>query len=215
MSGPNISFLFNHGSFDSPYTGDGEDKDFWKVIDLSDDKLIFTGGGIMGLLDTPTCVSGTRDATIRPSIEPFIIPQTYIEKDIMYNVPLAGNTPNRYVFALHIDGVVVSDMYMEAYDSTTFSTTNLDILSGTTNNNFNSCINAIRTTHVEPPWDSYGWNGDTNGATYLRGSTNRIGLYDSTFIENTVLYYNIYVELPTDIPTFYDTPVISFRYLYV
>jgi hypothetical protein len=94
--------------------------------------------------------------------------------DQMY-ITLAGHNTNRYVFGIYCDGTATSDIYLEAWDDNSFSTTNIELLTGTTNSSNNSFVNAIRTTASEPPWGP-GWSGTDSEATYLRGDTNRIGL---------------------------------------
>lgn len=218
---PQLFFAFSHNSAgDTPwgFTGGNEEprnKNGFREITPATDLICLTGGGILGSLPTPTCASGTRDATIRPSVAAYPIPQTYVEQgDTMYIAQHVGYNNKRYAMAVHIKGHMTSDLYLEAWDDETFTTTNLEILTGTTNSLGNSFINAIRTTHSEPPW-SPGWDGSDVGAAYLRGTSNRIGLNNSSTITDSTVYYNIYVELPTDCSTFHVLPVLGFRYLYV
>ena len=216
MAEPTVTFGFNHTGTDVPwtYTGSGDPEvGGWKTITPTDDLLVFTGGGILGSLSIPTCASGTRDATIRPSATSYVTPQTYVEKDMMYHAHLVGYNVNRYAMGVRIDGTMTSDLYLEAWDDFSFSTTNLEILTGTTNSSSASFINAIRTTLVEPPW-SPGWNGSDVGAAYLRGTDYRIGLNNTSVITDSTVYYNIYIRLETDCSTFHVFPVIAFRYLY-
>lgn len=212
---PILTFGFNHTGVDEPwgYNGTNDpETNGWKTIDPATDLICFTGGGILGLLSVPTCASGTRDATIRPST-PYVIPQTYVEKDQMY-ITYAGHNTKRYVFGVYVNGTCTSDLYLEAWDSNDFSTTNLEILVGTPNSSNNSFINAIRTTGVEPPWHP-GWSGSDTGAAYLRGVEHRVGLNNASSVVNKAVYYNIYIELPTDISTFHVQPILAFRYLYI
>lgn len=226
MSAPNLYFLYNHGTTDSaydpPFGQEGQPYGDWKVINPITNLVVFTGGGILGLLSTPTCVSGTRDATIRPSVESYVIPQTYVESStLMYNVPLAGllkegtPTPNRYVFGVYVDGIVNSDIWLEAWDDATFSTTTSEVLVGSANSSNNSYVNVVRTTNFVPAW-SYppGWNGDTVRAAYLRGLDERLPLKNSSSVEDEAVYFNIYIRLETDSPTFHNQPVFATRYLY-
>lgn len=209
---PTLSFIYNSGETDTPYAGTGAEDGDWKIINPVTDKIVFTGGGILGLLPTPTCPVSTRDATIRPSSAPYIIPQTYVETDtIMQNVPLVGHNQNRYCMGVYVDGTVNSDLYLEAFDDNTYSTTDLLVLQGTAGNGNVSCVNVIRTTETSPPSD---WNGASTGAAHLRGSTDRIGLANSSSVTNESVYFNVYIELPTDISTFNETPVLTYRYLY-
>ena len=184
---------------------------WYRVIEPSTDLLVFTGGGILGSLPTPTTISGSRDATIRPSITSYVIPQLFVEQDQMYHAQFVGANTNRYVMAIRIDGTATSDLYIEAFDDNSMSSTDLEILSGTTNSSNNSFINAIRTTSSNPPSD---WNGNSSGAAYLRGTEHRVGLNNSATITNSTVYYNIYIELPTDVSTWNVQPVLAFRYLY-
>jgi len=216
MSEPVLTFGYNHTGTDIPWTymGTGDPEvGGWKTIDPSTSLLVFTGGGIEGLLSTPTVASGTRDATIRPSVTSYPIPQLYVEDDQMYICNMVGYNTNRYAMGVRVDGTATSDVYIEAHDDASFSTTNLEILTGTTESSNNSFINAIRTTNVEPPW-APGWNGASDGAAYLSGSTNRVRLSNTSTVTDTTLYYNIYIRLETDCSTFHVTPVLCIRYLY-
>lgn len=219
MAEPQLFFAFSHDSAsDSPwgFTGGNEEdpnKNGWKEITPATDLVVFTGGGILGSLPTPTCASGTRDATIRPAVTSYVIPQTYVEKDQMYICQHVGCNTNRYAMGVYIKGHMTSDLYLEAWDDSSFSTTDLEILTGTPNSGYNSYINAIRTTHSEPPWHPF-WDGSDAGAAYLRGTENRVALNNTSTITDSTLYYNIYVKLETDCSTFHVFPVLSFRYLY-
>lgn len=215
MSEPTITFAFNHAGSDIPWTyygydGEETNKDGYRAISPATDLMVFTGGGILGSLPTPT-TSGSRDATIRPSTTSYVIPQLFIEQDIMYHAALVGHNTNQYAMAVRVTGTATSDLYIEAFDDGSLSTTDLEILSGTANSSNNSFINAIRTTSVEPPSD---WNGNSSGAAYLRGTEHRVALNNTATITDTTVYYNIYIRLETDCSTFHVQPVIAFRYLY-
>ncbi len=224
MSEPILSFLWNNSNTDSVYTGTGEAVGDWKkmtittVTGTSPDMMVFTGGGIHEALSTPTATYGSREATLRPSIGDLVIPQTYVESDtdsIMYNVPLAGQNGNRYVFAVYVDGYIASDLYLEAWDDSNFSTTALPTLSGTVSMPF-SMFNAIRTTDGAPPttWSGSTYSG-TGASAFLSGYSFRVRLKGSDSAQNEALYYNLYVRLPSDAPLFHNQPVLAFRYLYV
>lgn len=216
---PILNFLYNSGNLDVPYAGvSGEDHGTWKNITLSGtnpDIIVFTGGGLNASLPTPTAFYGSREATLRPLTGEIPIPQTYIESyydNIMYNVPLAGNNSNRYVFGVYVAGYIASDLYLEAWDDFNFATTSSVVLSGTTNYPY-SMINAVRTTDNNPPTN---WHGTTvSGGACLSGYSSRIGLKNSSSINNECVYFNIFVSLPYDTPLFHSTPAIGFRYLYI
>ena len=220
MAEPRVFFGFNFDSAgDTPWGFEGgneesPDLNGWKGINPSTDLIVITGGGILGTLPVPTVAKGTRDATIRPSIVSYVIPQTYVEKtDMMYICQHAGHNVHRYAFGVYIKGHMTSDLYLEAFDSNDFSTTDLQLLTGTPNSNFNSYINAIRTTYSEPPWHP-GWSGLDDGAAFLRGTEHRVGLNNSSTITDSAVFYNIYVRLETDCDTFHSFPILGFRYLY-
>ncbi len=216
MSEPTITFGYRHtNSIDESWLFNGTnstEQDGWKEMTPATDLLVWTGGGILGALPTPTTSSGSRDATIKPSVAPYVIPQCYVESgDTMY-ITYAGHNVQRYVFSAFVYGTATSDLYLEAWDDNSFSTTNLEILTGTTNNGGVSCINAIRTTQVEPPWP---WDGNSDGAAFLRGTTDRVALNNSSSISDKAVYWNMYVRLETDVSTWHVTPVLAVRYLYV
>ena len=219
MAEPQLVFAFSHDSAgDTPWGFEGgneenPNKNGWLEITPATDLIVFTGGGILGTLPVPTVASGTRDATIRPSVSSYVIPQTYVEKEQMYICQHVGRNTYRYAMGVYIKGHMTSDLYLEAFDSNDFSTTNLQLLTGTPNSNYNSYINAIRTTYVEPVWHPY-WNGLDDGAAFLRGTEHRIGLNNTSTITNSTVYYNIYIKLETDCDTFHVFPVLGFRYLY-
>lgn len=215
MAEPTITFLYNFTGTDTAYTGSGAADANFDIVNISFATLVFTGGGIDdSVLTTPTCASGTRSATIRPSVSSYVIPDTYVEQGtLMYNCVLPGHNANRYCMGVYVNGVTASDMYLEAWDDNSFSTTVLDVLQGSANSSNESYINAIRTTQAAPPWGP-GWDGNTSGAAFLRGTGDRVPLKNSSSISYEALYYNIYVRLETDSVTFHDQPVLAFRYLY-
>lgn len=223
MAEPTLTFGANNSGTDSAwgFTGSGSPEvGGWKEIVPSSDKLIFCGGGIddadaanggVNALGQFTVASGTRSATIRPSSSSYVIPYLYVEKEIMYYAQYCGHNANRYTMGVYVDGTASSDIFIEAWDDNSFSTTALEILTGTTNSSNNSFVNAIRTTDSSPP---YPWDGGDTGAAYLRGDTSRVALANASTVTDQAVYYNMYIELPTDCSTFNVQPVISFRYLY-
>lgn len=215
MAEPTLTFGANHTGTDTAwtYTGSGSPEvGGWKEIIPATDTIVFTGGGILGSLSTPTAASGTRDATIRPSSSSYVIPQTYVEKDVMYHAQYCGYNDNRYAMGVYVDGTATSDLYLEAWDDNTFSTTAIELLTGTTNSSSNSFVNAIRTTDSDPPL--FPWDGDDTGAAYLRGDTSRVALANASTVTDQAVYYNMYIRLETDCSTFHVQPVLAVRYLY-
>ena len=215
MAEPTISFLYNSSGSDAAYTGTGAADANFDVITISSATLVFTGGGIDdSVLTTPTCASGTRSATIRPSVSSYVIPKTYVEQgSLMYHCLLPGYNANRYCMAVYVNGTATSDVYLEAWDDNTFSTTVLPVLQGSANSSNESYINAIRTTSSAPPW-APGWDGNDTGAAFLRGISDRVPLANASSVTDQALYYNIYIRIETDASTFHNQPVLAFRYLY-
>lgn len=227
MAAPTLYFLYNSSSDDVEYTGNGMPDSRWKLITTSGsnpDLKVFTGGGINNGIPTPTAPLNTRDATIRPASGRLPIPQTFIESPTagyMQHVPLAGRTTNRYVFAVHVEGSLTSDLYLEAWDDDNFNSVSLPVISGT-NSYPDSMINAIATTYQTPVenWTgttlSGGWQVPASGTgVCLRGSTSRLRLKGTDSVSDETLYYNMYIYLPWDAPLFHNQPVEAFRYLYV
>lgn len=223
MSEPILTFIYNTSSTDDIYMGTGEPLGNWSSIYLATgpynfpDTKVYTGGGIHPTLPIPTAPFGSREATLRPLTGTYPIPQVYIESgkdNIMYNVPLAGAQPNnhRYIFGVYVDGLITSDLYLEMWDDVTFSTTDLPTLSGSIAHP-NSVFNAISTTTAAPP---SGWTGlTTTGAVCLSGYDHRLRLKGSDTIQNETLYYSMYVAIPFDLAFTHDTPVETYRYLYI
>lgn len=220
MAEPILSFIYNYLETDSAYVGTGGPDGDWKEINITSsgtpDIKVYTGGGIHQSVETPTAVYGRREATIRPSIGTYPVPQIYIEStidNIMYHVPLASGQPNtnRYVFGVYVDGLITSDLYLEMWDDNTFSTTSLPTLSGTVNYP-NSIFNAVRTTDSAPPSD---WNGASTDAVYLAGYDNRLRLKGIDTIQNEAVYYSMYAAIPWDLVFTHDQPIEGYRYLYI
>jgi len=228
MSEPILTFLYNHSANDVAYGGTGEASGGWQKIQLTtnsgslSDRKIYTGGGIHQALPTPTAAYGSREATIRPSIGTYPVPQIYIESlsdNIMYHVPLASGQPNsnRFVFGVYVDGLITSDLYLEMWDDMTFSTCDLPTLSGSSNYPY-SVFNAIRTTDSAPPdaWGTSTVSGTTvSGVVNLAGYDNRLRLKGSDTIQNECLYYSMYAAIPWDLEFTHDQPVETYRYLYI
>ena len=166
--------------------------------------VVFTGGGIDTVVegDAP----GTRSATVKPESGSLVVPWTFVEQEVMHSVPLAGPHNYRYVFAVEVIGTTTSDIYLEAWDDITHTTTDLPIFVGTPGNGYLSMIHAVSTTNDYP--------GDFWVGTCIRGYDSRVALAGVTSITDTTLYFNIYVEIPYDCSTFINTPILSLRYLY-
>jgi hypothetical protein len=214
MAAPTLYFIYNTGA-DTAYSGTGSPDGDWRVIDVTEDIKVFTGGGILGTLSTPTAPAGTRDATVRPASSTYVVPQVYIEDfdaGLMYHIPLASGNPNtnRYVFGVYIAGTTTSDLYLEYWDDNTFTTTDLPVLSGSLAYPY-SMVNAIRTTNGAP---GAGWSGASGNAAYVAGFGSKLGLSGSSSIANSAVYFNIYIRIPYDAPLFHNEPIEAYRYLY-
>jgi len=217
MAEPTLTFVYNISNSDVPYNKYANPDTNYRIITPGSDLIVFTGGGIDDIdkgMGSDTLAASTRSSTIRPSTTSFVIPYTYVESgSTMYYAKHAGHNTDRYAFGVSISGTMNSDLYLEAWDDSGFSTTNLPVLSGTANSGGESYVNAIRTTDASPPWGP-GWDGASTGAAYLRGTSDRIGLNNTSTITDAEVYFNIYIRLQTDCSTFHNTPVLGFRYLY-
>jgi hypothetical protein len=230
---PTLTFLFNHSNVDAPYdfyTGSTGGSN-WLQITPGVDKVIVTGGGIddwspflIGDTTQMTLASGSRSPTIRPAVTSYIIPYVFVESgSTMYRVPSASQlgspNTNAYAFGISVSGTIQGTMYGEAWDDYSFSTTSLPVLSGTVNSGYDSHVNAINTDAAKDANGGvmpYPWTGATTGGAFLRGSEHKISFtgVNITYIQNEVFFFNMYIRLETDSPTFHNTPVLGFRYLY-
>lgn len=215
MAEPTLIFIYNKTTNEVPYASAPGD---YGVITPGSDLVVFTGGGIDDTdkgMGSTTLLSGTRSSTIRPAVTSYVIPYTYVESGAtMYYTPSAGHNIYRYVFGVVVSGTINSQLYLEAWDDNSFSSYDLPVLSGTSDSGFESYVNAITTTLAEPPW-APGWDGGTANAAFLRGSGDRVGLkLGSSSLTDEEVYFNIYIRLEADSPTFHNTPVLGFRYLY-
>lgn len=227
MPEPIITVVYNTSDNDVTYSGSGEAYGFWKIMDtatisgITPDKLVFTGGGINPFLPN-NCDYGRREATMRPNSGALVVPQTFVESEtdrIMRLVPLAGKNSNRYPMGVYVNGYVASSVYLEAWDTQNFSSTSSEVLVGTNNYPY-SMISAVRTTHEAPTSDWHGTTYSGGGSSgskseCLSGYDHRIKLKDADNVQNEFLSFNIYVLLPSDSSCFHNTPVLSFRYLYI
>ena len=208
MSQPTIDLYYNSSSNDVVFNTTNSGLYTPVNITISgidyDGTIVFTGGGIDTVSEGDPI--GTRSATVRPESGTLVVPLTFVEQEVMHQVPLAGPHNNRYVFAVEVIGSTTSDVYLEAWDDITHTSTILPVLSGTVSNGNKSMVKAIATTNAYP---GNFWTG-----TSIRGYESRIALAGSSVITDTVLYFNIYVEVPHDSTTFINTPVLSLRYLY-
>jgi hypothetical protein len=213
MAHPTITLLYNSTANDQLYNfsfGGNSDGTFYPVIAVSgtatgSGTIVFTGGGIDDIYNGAP--RGSRSATIRPETGSTVVPKTFIEQEVLHQIPLAGPLDKRYVFAVHVDGTTTSELYLEAWDNVYHVTCNSPVLSGTNSNGNVSMIRAITTTS--------GYPGTTWSGTPLKGYESRIGLYGNQWgFTDEVLYFNIYVKIPYDCDTFVNTPVLSLRYLY-
>jgi hypothetical protein len=213
MAHPTITLLYNSTVNDVEYpfsAGGNSDGTFYPVIAVSGSAtgsgiIVFTGGGIDDIFDGYP--KGSRSATIRPETGSTVVPKTFIEQEVLHQVPLAGPLDKRYVFAIHVDGTTTSELYLEAWDNENHVTCDSPVLSGTNYNGNVSMIRVITTTS--------GYPGTTWSGTPLRGYESRIGLYGNQYgFTNEVLYFNVYISIPFDTITFVSTPVLSLRYLY-
>lgn len=213
MAHPTITLLYNSTANDQLYnfsSGGNSDGTFYPVIAVSgtatgSGTIVFTGGGIDDIYNGAP--RGSRSATIRPETGSTVVPKTFIEQEVLHQVPLAGPLDKRHVFAVHVDGTTTSELYLEAWDDTNHVTCNNAVLSGTLYNGNVSMIRAIMTTS--------GYPGTTWSGTPLKGYESRVGLYGNQWgFTDEVLYFNVYVKIPYDCDTFVNTPVLSLRYLY-
>jgi len=227
---PTLLFVYNHSDTDTPYdfyTGNPN----WNEITPGNDEVIFTGGGIddlnpwlIGDTGTMTLASGSRSPTIRPAVTSYMIPHVFVESgSTMYRVPSASSVniqlAKAYAFGISVSGTIQGTMYLEAWDDFSFSTYTSEVLTGSTNSSNESYVNAINIDVAKAdnggtmPWP---WDGNSTGGAFLRGNTDRVAFIGAAvdYIQDEMSFFNVYIRLEIDSPTFHNVPVFGFRYLY-
>jgi len=205
MSAPTVIFLYNNSQNEVPNTGGVNGDANFVPMDSLNDKLAFLG-------------DQTEDGDVNTSKSVFIIPESgskEIPRQFVNNykesrwdrVWLAGSNADqggggnyRYAYGFYIDGTTASVPILQAWDSTSHSTYNLEVLgSGTPDN---SLIKAVSTTDAFP--------GDEWAGTPLAGGggENSITLATGALNSPQMVYFNLRLLVPSNVSSFSEQPIL-------
>lgn len=205
MSAPVVTFVWNSSQNDTPNLGGALGDSNWKIFDPINDRFSFLS-------------EETSDQDPNTSKGVFIIPESgskevprqfvndYSESK-WDRVWLGGSNANsggggnyRYAYGLYFDGTTSSAPILQAWDSTSHETFDLEVLgSGTPQN---SMIRAVVTTNGAP--------GDSWPGTPLAGGggANTIALDTGAIMASKMLYWNMRLLVPSTASPFAVNPVL-------
>ncbi len=209
MGAPAITILWNSTSNNVANTGGASGDSNWKIFNNTNDQIAFLGGG-------------TDDQDPNTGKDVFVIPESGNQeapKQFVNDysaskwdrVFLAGSDADqggggnyRFAYAAYVDGTTASAPVLQAWDSTTHTTTNLAVLgSGTP---ADSMIRAVSTRAVAP---GASWAG-----TPIAGASNTVAL-DTTAITNSEnLYWNMRLLVPSTADPFTSSPILAIYVTY-
>lgn len=211
MASPVVTFLYNNSQNNILNTGEGSGDSNWKIFNSVNDKLAFLG-------------TETDDGDPNTSKSVFSIPESgsqeaprqfvndYVNSQ-WKRVWLAGSNANqggggnyRAAYGAFIDGTTTQAPALQAWDSTSHSSYNLEVLgSGTPNN---SMIRAVSTT------DSTA--GDQWAGTPLAGDgdSNTILLTAGAIGGSQMVYFNLRLLVPSTATPFAEEPIICLYLTY-
>jgi hypothetical protein len=205
----NVAIYVNVGSTDAEVGASGTD---FIQFSPGNDKLIFTSGSpdVADGEDTPTQQELISAGIVLSGVE--VILDDYLLLDAsaneLFDIPLMGNTTNRYVLAFDFDDVTASEPVLEVWDDSNLNTITGEMLgAGTPSQSF---IRGITTTYSAPPvnWVGNRMAGSGSGNfLYLNGENGALTAAD-------ILYANIKVIVPdTQTTGFSANPVFVVKWL--
>ena len=211
MGAPQITFLWNSSSNNLPNTGGSEGNVNWKVFDPLNDSLAFLSDGTVD--QDP---NSSKDTFVIPESGSKEIPRQFINdysESKWDRVWLAGSDADqggggnyRYAYGAYIDGTSSSTPILMAYDSTSHTSFNSEVLgSGTP---ANSMIRAVVTTNSAPgaSWAGTPLAGDGGG--------NTIELDTGPITGSKMVYWNMRLLVPSTANPFTLNPILSIYITY-
>jgi len=211
MAAPSITFLWNSSQNDIANGGSDSGDSNWKVFDPLNDKIAFLG-------------NGTNDQDSNESKDIFSIPDSGSEEVPRQFVNdysegkwdriwLAGSDADdggggnyRYVFGVYVDGTTSSAPILQAWDSTSLESYDLEILGGGTP--ANSMLEVISTKDSAPGVE---WTGTPMAGD---GGLNSVALGSSAITSPTMLYWNQRLVIPSTANAFVVEPVLCLYITY-
>jgi len=205
MSAPTVTVLFNNSQNNVANTGAEVGDGNWKPLDQIHDKIAFLG-------------TGTSNDDANTSKDVFIIPESgdkEVPRQLVNDyseskwkrIWLGGSDADdggggnyRYAYGAYIDGTTASAPVLQAWDSTTHSSYNLEVLgSGIP---ANSMIRAIKTTDGVP---GASWTGTPLAGD---GGSNSITLSAEAIIVPQMIYWNMRLLIPHSANPFTSEPIL-------
>ena len=211
MARPNVTFLYNNSLNETENTGGAVGDSNFKPLNPVLDKIAFLG-------------SGTNNNDSNTSKDVFVIPESGSQEspricvnDYSENkwkrVYLGGSDADgggggnyRYAFGAYISGETASAPILQAWDSTTHDSYNLEVLGGGTPSN--SMLRAIATTDSTAGIE---WEG-----VPIAGSAeaNSIALSSGAIPSAQMVYWNMRLLIPYSANPFSAEPVLSLYFTY-
>jgi len=153
MGAPLVYFLYNHSQNNHPNTGNEVGDSNWKNLDPINDEIVFMSEEI----EDGDPISSKIPFSI-PETDSQEAPRTFVKnyaEGVWDRVWLAGSNANqggggnyKYALGAYIDGTSQSAIVLQAWDSTSRESYNLQVLgSGAPDN---SMVRAICTTYSSP-----------------------------------------------------------------
>lgn len=211
MSAPSITILYNNSNNDTANTGNASGDSNWNILDPVNDKISFVdttvhdgdSNGSKGIFKIPE--SGSKE-----------VPKQAINNysaGVWKRVYLAGSNADdglggnyRYVYGVFIDGTTASAPILQAWDSTSHSSYNLQVLgSGTP---ANSMLRGVATTNSSPgdSWSGIPLAGD--------GYSNTVALDTGAVTSSKMLYWNMRLLVPSTATSFRVNPILTIYFTY-
>jgi hypothetical protein len=205
MPAPIITFLYNHSRNNSPNANYASGDSNWKPMDPVNDEITFLSEEV-------------EDGDPITSKSPFSIPETGSQEASRVfvrnyttgkwdRVWLAGSNADqggggnyKYAFGAYIDGTSQSSVILQAWDSTSRSSYNLQVLGAGTP--ANSMLRAVSTTNGSP--------GDEWAGTPIAGdgALNTVALTTGGLENPQMVYFNVRLLVPSTATPFADEPVM-------
>lgn len=211
MSAPTITILYNNSENNTPNTGGSSGDSNWKILNPVNDKISFLGSSV---LDNDS--NSSKDVFKIPESGSSEVPKQAVNKyseSKWKRVYLAGSNADgglggnyRYAYGAHIDGTTASVPILQAWDSTSHSSYNLEVLgSGTP---ANSMLRAVTTTNGDP--------GDSWAGTTLAGDSpsHSISLDTGAIGGSKMVYWNMRLLVPSTANAFKASPIMCIYFTY-
>lgn len=211
MARPNVTFLYNNSLNETENTGGAAGDSNFKPLNPVLDKIAFLGSGTNN--DDPNT---SKDIFVIPesgSKEPPRICINDYSESKWKRVYLGGSDADegeggnyRYAFGAYISGETASAPILQAWDSTTHNSYDLEVLGGGTPDN--SMLRGISTTDSTSGIE---WSGTPLAGS---GGGNSLALSDAAIPSAQMIYWNMRLLVPYSANPFAVEPIICLYFTY-